>query len=161
VIVFVKVSAPAGASIGAIDTTTTTATYSATTSTATDSSTVIAGDLRLVKTQALDAACDGTPDGSFSQADAAALPGQCVVYQITATNQGTADVTSIVISDSTPAYTVYFEPTVGSAASSSIAGGTITKPVSGNAGTVSVNLGAASLAPGASEVFTFTVKINP
>jgi trimeric autotransporter adhesin len=165
---FVKVGAPAGAPIGAIDTTTATVkfTYLASTlsTTAQDSTTVIAGELRLLKEQALDATCSGTP-GTYGQADigAGAIPGACVFYRITATNQGTADVTSVVISDATPAYTVYVEPTVGSAANSSItgAGVTLSKPAAGVAGTISVNLGTTQLAPGQSEVLTFVVKINP
>ena len=167
VTVFVKVGAPAGAPIGAIDTTTATVkyTYSASTlsTAANDSTTVIAGDLRLQKDQALDATCSGTP-GTYGQADitAGAVPGACVFYRITATNQGTANVTSVVVSDSTPAYTIYVEPTVGSAASSSITGAgiTLSKPAVNSAGTISVNLGNTQLAPGQSEVLTFVVKIQ-
>ena len=168
VTLFVKVSAPAGAAIGAQDASTATVTYTylggALTTSSQDSTTVIAGELRLLKEQALDANCDGAPDTSFGQADigAGAVPGACVIYRITATNQGTANVTSVVVSDATPAYTVYFEPSAGTAASSSITGSgvTITKPTSGNAGTVSVNLGTTQLAPNASEILTFVVKIS-
>jgi uncharacterized repeat protein (TIGR01451 family) len=167
VTVFVKVGAPAGAPIGAIDTTTATVTYTysgtSLTTSAQDATTVIAGDLRLLKEQALDAACDGTPDGSYSQADVNAAPGQCVIYRITATNQGTANVTSVVLSDSTPSYTMYNEPGTGTWPSSSItgAGVTISKPSVGGTGAVSVNLGTTQLTPGQSEVLIFQVKINP
>jgi uncharacterized repeat protein (TIGR01451 family) len=168
VTLFVKVAAPAGAAIGAQDASTATATYTylgaALTTSSQDSTTVIAGELRLLKEQALDANCDGTPDTAFGQADigAGAVPGACVIYRITATNQGTANVTSVVVSDATPAYTVYFEPSAGTAANSSVTGSgvTITKPTSGIAGTVSVNLGITQLAPNASEVLTFVVKIS-
>jgi uncharacterized repeat protein (TIGR01451 family) len=163
IILFVKVSAPAGAAAGAIDTSTTTVTYASTTTQAQDSSTVIAGDLRLLKEQALDAACDGTPDTAFSQADiAAAKPGQCIVYRITATNQGSADVTSVKISDATPSYTYYVAP--GTAAASAtingVAAGTVAAPPAGNPGTVSVDLGSTPLTPGQSVVVTFVVKIS-
>jgi trimeric autotransporter adhesin len=163
VTLFVKVSAPAGAAAGAIDSTTTIATYASTTTQAQDNSTVIAGDLRLQKDQALDANCDGVADGAFSQADiAAAKPGACVIYRITATNQGSADVTSVKISDATPAYTAYIAP--GTAAASATvngtAAGTVTAPTAGQAGTVAVDLGSTALTPGQAIVLTFVVQIS-
>jgi uncharacterized repeat protein (TIGR01451 family) len=165
-VLFVKVSAPAGAAAGAIDSTTTVATYASTTTQAQDNSTVIAGDLRLSKDQALDANCDGVADGgasSFTQADiAAAKPGACIIYRITATNQGSADVTSVKISDATPAYTTYAAP--GTAAASATIGGTaagtVTAPAAGTAGTVAVDLGSTPLTPGQSIVLTFVVQIG-
>src|SRR5205807_2444848 len=109
VVMFVKVTSPAGAAVGAVDTTTVRAGYNATFATALDQTTVIAGELRLVKDQALDANCDGVADTAFGQANitAGAVPGACVIYRITATNAGAANITSVVVSDATPAFTVY------------------------------------------------------
>lgn len=59
-------------------------------------------DMNLVKTQALDANCDGTADGAFtgSETSITAKPSECVIYRITATNNFTTkDLTSVVISD--------------------------------------------------------------
>ena len=56
--------------------------------------------LKLVKTQAIDANCDKTPDTDFAQTDITAEPGQCIVYKITATNtMTTKQLTNVVISD--------------------------------------------------------------
>jgi uncharacterized repeat protein (TIGR01451 family) len=154
VIVFVKVTAPAGAAVGAIDTTTARAGYNATFATAQDQTTVIAGELRLVKAQSLDATCSGVA-GAFVQTNitAGAVPGACVIYQITATNAGTANITNVVVSDATPAFTVYNN---NPAASTTV--GTITAPANGTAGTISATVG--TLTPGQSAVIVFAVKIQ-
>lgn len=57
--------------------------------------------LTLDKLQALDANCDGNADTGYSKTDINnAIPGQCVMYQITATNTFTnKTMTNIVISD--------------------------------------------------------------
>ena len=81
-----------------------------------DSTTVILGQVRLTKMVALDSNCDGTPDLSLVPADAefyevnttaTAEPGQCVTWQIVGTNQGDAQVKSVVIYDQQPAFTTY------------------------------------------------------
>lgn len=56
--------------------------------------------LKLVKTQAIDADCDGTAEGTFVNTAISGTPGQCVVYRITATNSMTTkSLTNVVISD--------------------------------------------------------------
>lgn len=56
--------------------------------------------MTLVKEQALDATCDKTPDTAFAQTPVTAIPGQCIVYKITATNtMTTKQLTNVVISD--------------------------------------------------------------
>jgi uncharacterized repeat protein (TIGR01451 family) len=155
VTLFVKVTAPSGAAVGAIDTTTPRAGYNGTFATAQDQSTVIAGQLRLLKEQALDATCDGTPDTAYGQANitAGAIPGACVIYRITATNTGTSNITTVVVSDATPAFTLYRNTP---AASTTV--GTITAPANGTAGTISANVG--TLTPDQSAVIVFAVKIQ-
>jgi uncharacterized repeat protein (TIGR01451 family) len=155
VVMFVKVNAPAGAAVGAIDTTTVRAGYNATFATAQDSTTVIAGQLRLLKEQALDANCDGVPDTAYGQANitVGAVPGACVIYRITATNAGTSNITSVVVSDATPAFTVY-----NNVPPASTTVGTISAPANGTAGTVSATVG--TLTPTQSAVIIFAVKIQ-
>jgi len=160
----VKVLAPAGAQSGDSDTTTLSAvvtqgTYSAAAPTVTpvsDLTNVIAGNVTLVKAQALDAACAG-PTGatvySGSNISAGAIPGACILYQVTATNVGTSPATSVVISDATPAYTVY-----NSTVPAAVTVGTVTAPSNGSAGTISATVG--TLAAGSSAVLTFGVKIT-
>jgi trimeric autotransporter adhesin len=159
--VFDKVTAPSGALPGAVDATTITVTTSngsyvstvPAVATATDGTTVIAGNLSLTKSQSLDAACAGpVPATVYSGAILSAKPGQCVLYQITATNLGSADATAVVVSDSTPAFT-----TLSSLAAATV--GTVTGPALTATGSISASIG--TLAPNASASMTFGVKITP
>jgi trimeric autotransporter adhesin len=160
--IFVKVIAPSGATVGAVDTTTNTATttngsYTTTApaaATAVDTTTVINTNLSIIKAQALDAGCTGPTGGTvYSTASVNAKPAQCVDYQITVTNQGTTSATTVVVSDSTPAYT-----TLSTAAATTV--GTIATgaPAVGGTGSLSANVG--TLTPGQSAIVTFGVMIN-
>jgi hypothetical protein len=74
---------------------------------------------------------------------------------VTATNSGTATVTSVVINDTTPAYTVY-----DSTVAASTSAGSITQvPSNGAAGSIKASVG--SLAAGQSATLGFGVKITP
>ena len=164
---FVKVTAPLTATVNQTDTTTVTATYNggASTTSATDITTVIAGVLNLVKDQALDAACDGTPDTAYTNGTITARPGQCVRYRITATNNGTANVTSVVISDATPANTVYNTgalcPASGAAVAATTVGTIATTPAVANCvANVTVSATVGTLTPSQNAVITFGVQIN-
>ena len=160
---FDKVTAPSGGSPGVVNTTTVTATtangsYTTTVpaaAPATDSTTVIAGNVTLVKAQGLDPTCSGTPTGGYSAAtiSTGAVPGACIDYQITITNVGSANASSVVVSDATPAYTV-----LSTAPTTTI--GTITAPTPavGATGTVTATVG--TLTAGQSAVLTFGVKIQ-
>jgi uncharacterized repeat protein (TIGR01451 family) len=154
VTLFVKVTSPVGAAVGTIDDTTPRAGYNGTFATAQDQSTVIAGELRLLKEQTLDATCSGVA-GAFVQSNitAGAVPGACVIYRLTATNAGVSNITSVVVSDATPAFTVYFN---NPAASTTV--GTITAPANGTAGTITATVG--TLTPSQSAVIIFAVKIQ-
>ena len=160
----VKVTASSGVGIGVVDTSTLTATTAVAINSvaapaavsATDTTTVISGNIVLLKEQALDATCTGTP-GAYSVATitTGAIPGACIRYRVTATNNGSANVISLVLSDATPVDTTYIStnPAVTVPASA------ITAPASGSAGTISATIG--TLTPSASVVLTFGVKINP
>ena len=165
--IFVKVFAPGGANIGDINTVTVTATTSGSVNgvaapgpvSATDTTTVIAGQVRLVKEQALDANCDGVPDTAFGIANitTGAIPGACIRYRITAINDGTANANTLVISDATPAQTTYH--TGGGTAAAATTVGTITAPANGTTGTIQASIPV--LTPTQSAVVTFGVRINP
>lgn len=161
---FVKIYATSGAPPGASDSTTLTATTSGVIDavdapsavTVDDSTTVIAGQIRLVKEQAVDATCDGTPDTAYaatSPADGVA-PGSCVRYRITATNAGVADVTDVTISDTTPAYTTYSAKTPAA-----VSQGSVTTPADGAAGPVEAIIG--TVKAGQTVSLSFGVRINP
>jgi len=173
---FVKVFAPAGAISGQIDVATFTATPSQGTYTTpaptpffiTDTSTVLSSNITIVKEQALDANGDGTPDTPYSSVtiSTGAVPGACIRYRITLTNAGTASANAVVVTDTTPAYTVYDDgdgttsPT-GIACMTTNAGVSytaVTAPVDGAPGSIIANVG--SLSPGQSAVVYLGIKLN-
>ena len=160
---FIKVTTAPGAAVGLTDTTTLTATASLVVNgiaapaavSVSDTTSVVASQVTLVKMHALDAACDGTADVSMRTTNIGqgATPGSCIRYQITATNNGTTAINSLVISDSTPVFTTYHN-TVPAATSV----GSVTAPGNGATGTVQATVG--TLAPGQSAVLTFGVRID-
>ena len=172
---FLTVFAPAGATAGTVDTATITATTlqgvhaaaAPPADDATDSTTVIAGDIVLLKKQALDADCDGTADVAFSinLITTGAIPGACIRYQVTVTNTGTAPATDVEVTDATPAYTVYdngdgTNTPAGVAVFTKDGGATYvpgTAPADGATGTITASVG--TLAPGQVATIYFGVKI--
>ncbi len=71
-----------------------------------DQTTVILGQVRLEKTAAIDTNCDGAPETAFAATQLTKVePGQCVVWNLTATNEGSATVKNVVISDAAPEFT--------------------------------------------------------
>lgn len=161
----VKVSAPPGASVGETNVTTLSATttngsYTSAVPavvTATDTSSVINGDIVILKEQALDAANDGTADGAFTQANITALPGGAIRYRITVRNNGTAPATNVRVFDTTPAFTTY--TTVGPAAvTGGTAPGVTTAPTNGATGAFEFNVG--TLNPGETAAITFGVTVD-
>ncbi len=109
----VTVFAPANASPGSTDVLTILATNidvnpGAPSASLDDQTTVISGQVRLVKTVALDADCDGLALSAFEQVQSASVePGQCVVWRVVAENQGSADASNVTITDSIPAYSAF------------------------------------------------------
>ena len=161
----VRVFAPPGAAINTVDAatlsaTTVNGTYTSTpppVTSAVDTTTVVAGDVTLLKEQALDADVDGTPDGAYgaAQITTGALPGRAIRYRITVTNVGTAPATTVRVFDTTPAFTTY--TTTGPAATT--VGSVVTAPANGASGALEFNIG--TLNPGQSAVVTFGVIIEP
>jgi uncharacterized repeat protein (TIGR01451 family) len=161
----VRVFAPGGASAGATDTATVTATFTdpapnCGAPSATDISTVITGQIRVVKTQAADIACDGTADAAFAATPLSLKPGQCIVYQVVATNEGTAPITNIAINDAAPAFT-------GLAGATQPANQCVSTGVTGTAlayaqtaTAVSCGSAANTVAPAGTATLTFAVRIN-
>ncbi|CAM3426828.1 hypothetical protein [Polaromonas hydrogenivorans] len=167
----VKVFAPGGAAAGATDVATVTATFAANCGapSATDTSTVITGQIRLVKTQVLNAAVAGTCPAvpatpAFSAAPImAAKPGDCIVYQVVATNEGAAPVSNLAINDAIPAYTSLTgatQPTVRCTSTGITTAFTTAANYAST--TVAVSCGSAvnAVIPGGSATMTFSVKIN-
>jgi len=162
----VKVQAPSGAasqdldliSIIADDTTGTCNDTSA----ITDNTTVLAGQIRLTKTQVIDASCGATaPTSGYVDTALTAKPGECIWYRIIAENYGDAEVSAVVINDSTPTYTTY---KAGAACANvtnmgSITAPTATSPADGASGSVSCDNWATIPAAGKVKL-DFSVKID-
>lgn len=160
---FVKVFAPNGATPGSIDVATVTARSADTTleTSATDTSTVISGDLTIVKDQALDANNNGVLDGAEAYTTGnittGALPGASIIYRLRVTNTGTADATDVVVTDTTPSYTTYSNY-ANAAPAASTQSSSILTPANGAPGTITVAIG--TMTPGQTVTITFGVTIN-
>ncbi|SCX73164.1 hypothetical protein [Variovorax sp. EL159] len=159
----VRVFAPGGATAGATDTVSVTATFTANcgTPTATDISTVITGQIRVLKTQAPSAACNGVADTAFAATPLTLKPGQCIVYKVVATNEGTAPVTNIAINDAVPAYTSLSatQPATATQCTSTGVSGTALAYAQ-TATAVSCGSAANTVAPSGMATLLFSVKIN-
>lgn len=169
--IFAKVQAPAGATPGTTDTATITADVVGTISgiaaptdpVNTDTTNVIGGQIRLDKNQALDKNCDGDAgdagEVAYTTSNLAALPGECIMYRIIATNEGVSPVTSIVINDTTPAFTSL---SVAPAVSIVVPGTSVgaTTGISTNAATGALGATVDVLGGAETATFTFSVKID-
>ncbi|MEN6549685.1 MAG: DUF11 domain-containing protein [Armatimonadia bacterium] len=170
---FVVVYASPGVPMGSQNITTVTATTSNTgysgavpaPAKATNNTTVIAGDVTLQKLQALDANADGAPEGAYVASNIDGLPGQCVRYKLVVTNTGIATALNVVVTDATPAFTLYdngdgtVAPT--GAAAYVLADATqhaAVAPADGAAGSIVANIG--TLGAGDSATVYFGVKIT-
>ena len=125
----------------------------------TDTVIIVSGDLTLVKMQAVDPACNGTIAGTFGTADVQAEPGQCIRYQITANNTGTADADVVTIKDTIPGFTTLTECGGSCDVEVTPAGSSVTvQPAEGAGGPLESTHG--TLIPGAPATLEFTVKID-
>lgn len=111
----VRVFAPTSAPNGQLDILSVSASYngSADSVTNVDRSEVVEAQLRLVKTASVDATCAGAalidlgPDVSFTSTAGQAEPGDCVVWQVVATNAGVDTLTDVEITDTVPSFSTY------------------------------------------------------
>lgn len=124
----------------------------------TDLTTVTSGQVRLVKEQSL-ANCSTGAAGTYTQNTVSAKPGECVKYRITATNEGNADVTNVVISDATPAYTTLKVIASASPVATNATLSTSTAALTdGSTGTIAAEK--TPLVPNTSAVLEFVIKVN-
>ncbi len=159
--ILVKVFAPAGASAGSTDVLSIYATSNCAlaSSTATDTTTVVTGQVRLTKVQALDLDCSGTLNGAevYTTDKLTAAPGKCIIYKVTATNEGLGNVTALKIEDSLPAFTSQFPVDIANPS-------TVNPVCSAGSGLFSGNIfscgPAITLAPAAIATMTFSVKVQ-
>ena len=132
------------------------------TQTVTDTGTVVSGAIGVGKTQSLIVgACPATPVplGTQSSAQLQAAPGSCIVYEVTATNNGVAPVTNVSLNDAAPARTVLTagQP-AAQCASSNLTGTAVAYSVAGT--TVACGSVGNTLAPGGKIFLRFAVQID-
>ncbi|MBF7683087.1 DUF11 domain-containing protein [Acinetobacter sp. B5B] len=126
----------------------------------TDSTTVTSGQVRLVKEQVLaDCSTGAIKSSSYTQNTVSAKPGECVKYKITAYNEGNANVTNVVISDATPAYTTLKVISGVSPLATNADLSPSTKALGdGSTGTVAAEK--TPLVPNSNAVLEFVIKVN-
>lgn len=170
VTIFDKVIAPSGAVPGSVNATSVTVTTSQGTysltlapapaaTVAVDSTTVIAGNLTLVKEQALATSTAGVcgAPGAYGIGTLSAKPGDCVYYRITATNVGSADATLVKVSDVTPTFTTINTTATMQIGAAAATAATTTPPVLGT-GAILADIG--TLLPAQTAVVIFSVKLD-
>ncbi|MFM2320818.1 MAG: hypothetical protein RLZZ215_3439, partial [Pseudomonadota bacterium] len=171
------VFAPSDAAPGEINTLTVTATNLDAAPTAPDASvedvsTVILGQVRLVKTVAYDAACDGTADGAFAaNLSTQVAPTECAIWKIVAENQGDVNALNVIIRDNVPTYTTYqagsLKYALGTAALAPLTDIVDTDNAEQVSGTVSFFVGTGAtpttggtLVPGQTATVQFSTKVD-
>lgn len=101
----VTVFAPSNAPAGSVDTYTLSAAGSVSDS-ATDTTEVVVGQVRLNKQAAVDTDCDCSADTAFLDVQSAKVePGQCVIWKLTATNEGATAAQNVEITDEETEFT--------------------------------------------------------
>lgn len=155
---FVKVFAPANAASLQRNTTTLTALWQSGGQSVQvqDQSTIDISHVHILKEQAVDTACDGVPDNenSFGTGQIEVVPGNnCVVYRLSAHNQGVEPSYNVKIHDYTPPYTVYMASAVCSRTPC-----WVVEPQPGEVG--AVNAETDQLLPGDSFFLQFVVRIE-
>lgn len=166
----VTVFAPSNAAQGAQDVLTLSATNtdsgapSDASASATDTTKVILGQVRLSKEVGIDADCScgastptWTPDSPFAQTQTNKVaPGQCVIWKLTASNEGAATAKTVVITDATTDFTDFVA--AKDACKASDAGCTSPIAESGTQPTVEWQIG--DLNAGDSATADFCVKVQ-
>ncbi|MBX2879509.1 MAG: DUF11 domain-containing protein [Granulosicoccus sp.] len=104
----VDVFAPSSAPINTTDSLIIAATGPDASASVIDITTVIDSLVRLEKTVAVDADCNGSADAPVSfLASQTIAPGECAIWRVVANNQGTTDALKVVVSDSMANFTTY------------------------------------------------------
>jgi len=130
------VFAPATAPDGQTDVLTITATNVNTSDvvTAQNQTQVVTGQVNIVKTVAIDLDCDGVADGAFATNPGTVEPGQCLVWQILAQNQGAANAFNVQVRDASPAFTTYVPGSLAYCLNQNCVPATVTDVVGDDAG---------------------------
>jgi len=167
--IFSRIFAPASVAYGITNVKTLTVTADGAgntlTDTATDTTTTSNTNVSITKEQALDADCDGVPDGpgSCSGDDCFVFtrfevsPGQhCVIYRLTATNTGAEPMYQVTINDRTQPFTSMLASATECESPASTC--SVTAPPDASTGDVSAEAGL--LGPGEAAVLIFGLRVE-
>lgn len=128
------------------------------TQTLTDTATVTSGQISVSKLQIKDATCLGTAV-PISAASISAKPGECVIYKVVATNNGSSGTNNVSVNGVVPAYTTYATNQPGlQCASSNLTGTAVAFSQSG--GTLACGSASNALAPSGTITLQYAVKVN-
>jgi len=89
---------------------------------------VVTGQVNIVKTVAIDTDCDGAADGAFAANPGTVEPGQCLVWQIVAQNQGAANAFNVQVRDASPAFTTFVPGSLAYCLNQNCVPATVTAP---------------------------------
>ena len=163
VCVIVKEFIPAGAPQGANNTVTVTAVFTYTNASPALSATLTATDLTTVgqaAALALTKQVSNVTQAGTAGTAANAKPGDTLQYSLTAINNGTQPLTSLVLDDATPAFTAFVSAACPTPLPTGLTACSVTpQPVAGAQGGVQWNF-TGSLTPGAQVIVTYQVKVN-
>ena len=124
-----------------------------------DQITVISGDVTLIKTQAIDASCNGAGLTAFTKDRQDVDPGQCIRYRIQASNTGTTAVADVIIKDIVPAYTNF--DTCGGLCPATATEGPVTGASTvSTASAPNISSDHGTIPPGGTGTLEFTVKVD-
>jgi hypothetical protein len=126
-------------------------------------------NVRILKTQALDAACSGNADllSNLSVDSVSVPPGQCLIYQVTLNNDGASHLFDVTVSSGVPVYTSYTTPVEGQPSGQCESHGVSGVPVAYSTSTENSKVQTAfcgsasnSLAPSGFVKLTYSVKVD-
>ena len=167
--IFTKVFAPASVAFGITNVKTLTANAEgasqSVSDSATDTTTTNNTDVAITKEQALDADCDGIPDGPgacsgdncFVFTRFEVTPGeQCVIYRLTATNTGAEPMYQVIINDRTQPFTSMLAAATSCEAPAGVC--SVVEPADAATGDVSAEIGL--LGPGEAAMLIFGLRVE-
>ncbi|MFM7026165.1 MAG: hypothetical protein ACKOWC_08950 [Limnohabitans sp.] len=128
-----------------------------------DQVTVVTGTLTVLKKQAKSAgACPASYPGTLSSdlttANQQAAPGDCLYYEVVATNNGAAPVNDVSIADAAPTYTTLKTTPAAECSATGLTSGSVSPATNGN--TVTCGGSGTALAPGGALTLRFATQIN-
>ena len=165
--ILVRVFVPGGAAVGNQEVVTVAVTDSASScvlagANALDTTTVVTGTIRVTKAQVGQTTCSATATG-FSGAALSQKPGDCIVYEVIATNEGASNVSNIAINDAIPPSTNYagaVQPTT-QCTSSGVSPAPAFAPTGSPVTSVTCGGTANAIVPGGTITMRFAVQITP